>query len=167
VNIAEDGLEFAVTSGGQDWTVAWHPAPNPPLGTGHGSAAVCVVGDQVVLVSSDAQRWGLPGGRPEPGEDWVTTLRREIREEACATATDCRLLGFSRGACIRGPEAGLVLVRAIWRAQVQLDPWQPRFEMVDRRLAPRAEAFNSLWIEDGYGAMYRRIFAEAAIPIGL
>jgi ADP-ribose pyrophosphatase YjhB (NUDIX family) len=107
---------------------------------------------------------GLPGGRPEPGEDWAATLRREVREEACATVTDSRLLGFSRGACLRGPEAGLVLVRAFWRAQVRLDPWQPRFEMVERRLAPVTEAFTSMWIEDGFTPMYRRILAEAAIP---
>jgi ADP-ribose pyrophosphatase YjhB (NUDIX family) len=66
------------------------------------------------MVSGDGDRWGLPGGRPEPGEDWADTLRREVREEACATVTGCRLLGFSRGVCVRGSEAGLVLVRALF-----------------------------------------------------
>ncbi len=161
---AQYGVEFVVTSDGQDWRVAWHPPPDAPLGACHGSAAVCVTGDQVVLVSGDGDRWGLPGGRPEPGEDWSDTLRREVREEACATITDCRLLGFSRSVCVRGPELGLVLVRALWRAEVRLDPWQPRFEMVRRRPVPVAEAFASMWIEDGYRPMYRRIFAEAGLP---
>jgi ADP-ribose pyrophosphatase YjhB (NUDIX family) len=118
-----------------------------------------------VLVSGDGDRWGLPGGRPEPGEGWADTLRREVREEACATVTSCRLLGFSRGVCVRGLEAGLVLVRALWRAEVRPDPWLPRFEIVGRRLVPVAEAFDSLWIEAGFGPLYRRIFLEAALPI--
>jgi ADP-ribose pyrophosphatase YjhB (NUDIX family) len=166
VSITQDGVEFAVTSDGQDWRVAWHPPPDAPPGTGHGSAGVCVEGDRVVLVSGDGDRWGLPGGRPEPGEDWSDTLRREVREEACATVTGCRLLGFSRGVCVRGPQTGLVLVRAWWRAEVRLDPWRPRFEIVRRRLVPLAEAFASMWIEEGFEPMYRRIFAEAALPTG-
>lgn len=89
----------------------------------------------------------------------------EVREEACATVTGCRLLGFSRGVCVRGSQAGLVLVRALWRAQVRPDPWQPRFEIVGRRLVPVAEAFDSLWIEEGFGPLYRRIFVEAALPV--
>lgn len=48
--------------------------------------------------------------------------------------TGCRLLGFSRGVCVRGHEAGRVLVRAHWLAQVRVDAWQPRFEMVRRAL---------------------------------
>ncbi len=80
--------------------MAWHPAPEAPPGTRHGSAGVCVARDHVVLVSSDGDRFGLPGRRPEPGDDWADTLRREVREEACATVTDCRLLGFSRSVCV-------------------------------------------------------------------
>src|SRR6266545_4810294 len=110
--IAMDRRALAVSSDGEDWRVAWHPPPDPPPGTPHGAAAVCLVADQVVLISGDGQRWGLPGGRPEPNERWADTLRREIREEACATVTSCRLLGFSRGACVRGPQEGLVLVRS-------------------------------------------------------
>jgi ADP-ribose pyrophosphatase YjhB (NUDIX family) len=108
---------------------------------------------------------GLPGGRPEPGEDWADTLRREVREEACATVTDARLLGFSRGECVRGTPAGLVLVRAWWRAEVRPDAWQPQFEIARRRLVPIAEAFDSIWTEAGFGPLYRQIFLEAALPI--
>ncbi len=70
--------------------------------------------------------------------------------------TGCRLLGFSRGVCARGREAGLVLVRALWRAEVRLDRWVPRFEMRRRRLVAAAAGFDSMWIPDGYGPMYRR-----------
>lgn len=141
--------------------MAWHPPPDPPPGARHGSAAVCVAGDEVVLVTADGHRWGLPGGRPEAGEDWMATLRREVREEACATVTGARLLGFTRGVCVRGHEAGLVLVRAHWRAEVRLDPWQPRHEMVGRRLVPPAEAFDRMWIPDGFEPLFRRILALA------
>ena len=60
---------------------------------------------------------------------------------------------------------GLVLIRALWRAEVRPDPWQPRFEMARRRLVPVAEAFDSIWTEDGYGPMSRRTFVEAALPV--
>ncbi len=107
-----------------------------------------------------------PAAGRSRGEDWADTLRREVGEEACATVTGCRLLGFGRGVCVRGREAGLVLVRALWRAEVRLDPWVPRFEMRRRHLVPAAEAFDSMWIPDGHGPMYRRIFAEAALAAG-
>ena len=80
-------------------------APGQP----HGANAFCVTADgEVVLISSDGQRWGWPGGRPEPGESWEQTLRREIMEEACATVTRARLLGFVRGRCVSGREQGPV-----------------------------------------------------------
>lgn len=161
--VAADGVAFAVSTGGQDWQVAWYRPAEPPPGTPHGAAAVCVTAGQVVLVSDDGQRWGLPGGRPEPQETWADTLRREVGEEACATVTGCRLLGFSRGTCVRGHEEGLVLVRSLWRAEVHLQVWTPRFEMTHRRLVPAAEAFERMTIDDGHGPIYRRLFAEAAL----
>jgi ADP-ribose pyrophosphatase YjhB (NUDIX family) len=162
VDVAEDGIEWLVMSDGQSWQVAWFPPPDPPAGTEHGSAGVCVAGDQVILVSSDGRRWGLPGGRPEPGEDWLAALHREVAEEACATVTGARLLGFSQGRCVQGREEGLVLVRAHWLAEVRLEAWRPRYEMTGRRLVPRDEALDTMWIEHGFAPMYRRIFSEAA-----
>jgi ADP-ribose pyrophosphatase YjhB (NUDIX family) len=132
----------------------------------HGSAAVCVTGDLVVMVTYDGRRWGLPGGRPEPGEDWADTLRREVAEEACATVNRPRLLGFSRGVCVRGPQAGLVLVRALWRAG--RSGWRrgcrgSRCLVVGWcRLRKRSPACGLR----GYGPMHRRIFAEAGLPAG-
>jgi hypothetical protein len=55
----------------------------------------------------------------EPGESWEQTLRREMDEKACATVVGARLLGFTRGQCVAGPERGLVLVRSVWRADVE------------------------------------------------
>lgn len=80
-----------------------------------------------------------------------------------AEVMDCRLLGFSRGVCVHGPEEGLVLVRSMWRAEVRLAPWDPRFEMAHRRLLPAEEVFRSVAIPGGLGPFYRRLLAEAAI----
>jgi ADP-ribose pyrophosphatase YjhB (NUDIX family) len=162
--VAVDGVAVAVATDGQDWRVAWHPPPDPPPGTPHGAQAICVAGDQVVLISAGGADWGLPGGRPEPDEGWVDTLHREVREEACATVTSCALLGFSQGTCVRGHEEGLVLVRSVWRAEVRVDPWAPRFEIAHRRLVPAGEAFDRLAIPDGFDPIYRRMFLEAGLP---
>lgn len=144
--------------------MGWHPPGDAPPGQPHGANAFCVTSDgEVVLVSSDGSRWGWPGGRPEPGESWEDTLRREILEEACATVTDARLLGFIRARCLAGPEKGLVLVRSIWRAQVRLLPWQPEHEIPFRRVAPVRDLARYLWMEDGAEPIYSRAAREAGL----
>jgi hypothetical protein len=56
-----------------------------------------------------------------------------------------------------------VLVRSMWRAEVRLERWAPRFEMAHRRLVPADEALRQVVIaEPGVGPIYRRMFAEAA-----
>lgn len=161
--IAVDGVDVAFSQDGQDWRVAWFPPPASPPGTPHGAAAICVAGARVVLIGTDGETWGLPGGRPEPGESMLDTLRREVREEACATVASARLLGFSRGTCVRGHEQGLVLVRSLWRAEVEVEPWKPRFEITHRRLVPAAAAFACLTLPAELRPLHRRAFAEAGI----
>jgi ADP-ribose pyrophosphatase YjhB (NUDIX family) len=119
--VAADGVRIPIRSGGQQWLVSWHPPPEPPDGTPHGAEGVCVTADgALVVISPDGIIWDLPAGRPEPGESWEQTLRREMDEEACATVVGVRLLGFTRGQCLTGPERGTVLVRSAWRADVEL-----------------------------------------------
>ena len=36
---------------------------------------------RVLLLLNERGEWDLPGGRPDPGEDHRTALRREVREE--------------------------------------------------------------------------------------
>jgi hypothetical protein len=79
VDIAQDAIAWQVSHGAEVWRIAWHPPPEPPDGTPHGSSAVCWAADQIVLISDDGQRWGFPGGRPEAGEDWLDVLSRSTR----------------------------------------------------------------------------------------
>ncbi|MFF3559328.1 NUDIX domain-containing protein [Streptomyces sp. NPDC002574] len=162
-NIAENGAGFTAPAHGQDWRVAYCPPPEPPPGTPYGAEVVCVVGDRILLVSEDGQRWRLPSSRPEPRERCRDTMRREVREEACAAVVERRLLGFSRGVCVRGPQEGLVLIRAMWRAEVRLAPWDPHRGTVHRRLLSVGEAFRTLTIPEGLGPFYRKLFAQAVV----
>ena len=163
--IAQDGLEVLLQANGQDWLVSWNGPTSVPDGKPHGSVGICVAHDgAIVLVSSDGARWDLPAGRPEGIETWEQTLRREVMEEACATVKDARLLGYSRGRCIRGHERGLVLVRSFWVAHVDLDPWQPMFEIAHRKVVALVCLFDELTVEPGYVPIYGRALAEARLP---
>ena len=162
--VARDGEEFPVQSNGGSWSVAWDAPPTPPVGKAHGANGICVTADgEVVLISRDGEHWGWPGGRPEGDESWEQTLRREIWEETCCTVGDARLLGFCRGMCHTGPEADLVLVRSIWRADVQLMPWEPRFEIAHRRVVQVNELLSQLWMEGGFEPIYHRALVEAGL----
>jgi ADP-ribose pyrophosphatase YjhB (NUDIX family) len=157
-------LEIGFSSAGQDWTVTWCRPEPVPDGQPHGANAFCVTRDGgIVLISPDGERWGWPGGRPEEGESWEETLRREVLEETCTHVLDARLLGFTRGVCLRGHERGLVLVRGIWRAEVDLLAWEPRFEIPHRRVVPASELGDHLWIEPGQEPIYRRAIVEAGL----
>lgn len=161
---AGDGEEIALDSGGQGWVVTWCRPESIPAGRPHGANAFCVTGDGgVALISRDGERWGWPGGQPEKGESWEDTLRREMLEETCSIVLAARLLGFTRSVCLRGPERGLVLVRGIWRAEVSLLPWEPRFEIPHRRVIPASELGNHLWMETGFEPIYRRAAVEAGL----
>jgi 8-oxo-dGTP pyrophosphatase MutT (NUDIX family) len=43
---------------------------------------VLIAGDCVLLLLNERGEWDLPGGRPDPGEDHRTALKREVQEEA-------------------------------------------------------------------------------------
>jgi hypothetical protein len=47
-------------------------------------------------------------------------------------------------------------VRSIWRADVELLPWKPRFEIAHRKIVPASELLSLLWIEEGFEPIYRR-----------
>jgi ADP-ribose pyrophosphatase YjhB (NUDIX family) len=161
--LARDGQEIKFHDAGQDWTASWHPPVLPaPSGTPWGSAGVCMVDNgDVVLVSSDGELWGLPGGRPEGNEDWRATLDREVFEEACVRVDDAKLLGFNKGVCTRGPEEGRVLIRSLWQARVTMEPWEQHHEMISRLLVRPDQALVRMVLPRGVRPIYRRMFQEA------
>jgi hypothetical protein len=116
-----------------------------------------------VLISEDGERWDWPGGRPEGAESWEQTLCREVLEEACAVVVDARLLGLCRSVCLTGLEQGLVLVRTIWFAEVELLPWEPRFEIAHRRVVPATEILAHLWMGEDFEPIYHRALVEAGL----
>jgi len=160
-----DGEIIDADLGGDRWLCSWHGADIAPEGTAHGSSAMCVTAlGQVVLVTSDAERWDAPGGRPKPGETWAETLCREVLEEACASVITSRLVGFSVGKCIGGRESGLTLVRSLWRANVELAEWKPSFEMKARRIETPRRAWRLLQAANPSTApLYRRWFEECGL----
>lgn len=144
--------------------MVWQPPDTVPDGTQHGANGICLTHEgRLVLISDDGKRWGLPGGRPEEGESWEETLRREMFEEACATVLDAQLLGFIRAVCLSGPETGLILVRSFWKAEVILERWEPLFEIAHRRVVPAESWPTQLSIDDGWEPIVLRALAEAGL----
>ena len=42
---------------------------------------VLIHDDRVLLLRNERGEWDLPGGRPDPGEDFRVALKREVQEE--------------------------------------------------------------------------------------
>ena len=139
-----------------DWQLSWHAANSPPDGVNAGASAVCITApSQTVIVSEDGQTWDVPGGRPEGDETLIETLRRELLQEACATLLDAQLLGYGRGECLSGSEAGLILRRSFWLARVQLNAWQPEFEIRYRREIALGDLLRD--VRQDYAGLYREM----------
>ncbi|MXY72434.1 MAG: NUDIX domain-containing protein [Dehalococcoidia bacterium] len=151
----------------QDWLLSWHsPELPPPEGTRHGSDGICFTPDgSVVLVTQQGTAWEYPGGRPEGDEEWRATLVREVLEEACAVVRSATLLGYSRSVCLKGEEAGLVLVRALWCADVGLKPWRPQHETTGRMVVHPEEVLGR--VRNTCEPIDRRAFHEALVARGL
>jgi ADP-ribose pyrophosphatase YjhB (NUDIX family) len=67
----------------------------PPLAYVTSVRAVVTRGQDALVVTSPGRMHILPGGRREPGESLVETLRRELVEETGWSLTALRRLGFT------------------------------------------------------------------------
>ncbi len=154
---------FQIETGGRDVLVTWFPFHHVPEGQRHGSGGICVTDNgKVVLATRDGETWEFPAGRPEGSESGEETLRREMREEACVEVREAKLLGFSRGECIRRHEKGLVLVRSIWLAKVELNKWAPEHEILARKLV-QPERILSEFESDVFLPLHHRALIAAGL----
>ena len=58
--------------------LSWLPLATTPFSI----KGVLIDDSRVLLLLNERGEWDLPGGRPDPGEDHRTALKREVREEA-------------------------------------------------------------------------------------
>jgi hypothetical protein len=92
-----------------------------PDGMPHGAEGACVTrAGEVVLVGNDHIHWSLPAGRPEARETWLETLRREVLERHARESWGAGCVWVHSRGCTDGAERGQVLVRSVWRAEVEL-----------------------------------------------
>jgi ADP-ribose pyrophosphatase YjhB (NUDIX family) len=103
---------------------------------------------RVVLVSPGERRWTLPGGTVEPGEQPYDTLVRGLAEEACGRVLRARFLACQHVSDPEAPDGRTSHYQARWWARVELDGWDPRFEIEERCTVPVEEVLTTLcWRE--------------------
>lgn len=132
------------------WTATWidppfHPEP-PDVTQAY---AICFVpGEKIVLIrvalDDGSPYWNLPGGGVKPGETLEDCLHREVMEEACARVRALAYLGCQRIDDPHHPAGPWRYYQARFWAALELRPWQPRHETLERRLVAPQEFLTTL-----------------------
>ncbi len=117
----------------------------PPEHASTQSYGFCFTPDGlVVLVQADDGFWNLPGGQLQAGETARDALVREVAEEACARVIDCRYLACQHVWDPQAPHGPTSHYQTRWWARVELDPWEPHHEMVQRLPVPPDRVLTTL-----------------------
>ncbi|HEX4212475.1 MAG TPA: NUDIX hydrolase [Candidatus Dormibacteraeota bacterium] len=120
--------------------------PEPP----HSNQAygICFTSDgMIVLAGSEfagRPHWNLLGGGVEPGETLEDCLVREVMEEGCARLVESRYIGCQRVDDPEHPTGPWRYYQTRFWARVELLPWDPHFEIEERRLVPPQDFLGTL-----------------------
>lgn len=134
-------------------TFEWFDPPfAPPEDEVDQAYGLCVTDESgIVLVHDGSYGWNLPGGGVEPGELPLEAFVREVMEEACARVVASTYIGCQRVT----HHSDARLVRRPWHdrttywqvrywARVELLPWDPQHEIVERSIVTPAAFMSAL-----------------------
>jgi 8-oxo-dGTP diphosphatase len=129
---------------------------------------VAYTGDKYLAVRSPSG-WWEPGGKPEPGEDYLETIRREMLEETGCRVIDFTLFGAFRCYSLRDapPEPGLLWPEFyfLWGygevIQVAQPQPTPTEEILEIGFAPLEETCRRLQATPGAGPLLVDIYRLA------
>jgi 8-oxo-dGTP diphosphatase len=103
------------------------------------AACALIIVDGLILAVRGPRGLDVPGGHLEPSETPLEALTREVEEEAGARVTGARAIAVLESDFDIGRPSYLV----IYRAEVELGPFQPRHETTTRVLLEPGEFLRS------------------------
>jgi 8-oxo-dGTP pyrophosphatase MutT (NUDIX family) len=156
--IAENFSEIKLDSG--KWSLTWFPPDSMPEGKMNGSAGVCFTGEgKICLIKiKGVNYWEFPGGRPEQGETFLDTLKREVLEEACSEIQNQKLIGFLRTRQVEGT----VVVRAFYQSKIKVLDWNPIHE-IEERIFCLPEAIPK-YVSNNFKPIILKALIESGVP---
>lgn len=138
---------------------------SPPAQLVTGVFALCFQTDKLLFVRHRDRGWDLPGGHVEAGESFEVALQRELLEEAAAVISDVTLFAHIEinligeapaNYCYPAPQSFMLCFVA---KIAKLEPFEAKFETVERKLCSPEEAEQMAWVKDNralYEAVLKR-----------